>query len=210
MADILNVLRTNLTAARAKQEDSANFSRSLALAYRVGDKVFLNTRNIITNRLIKKFDYKFISPFKIIRIINSHSYQLELPFEHELLHNNFHTSLLRPVLTNGLPGQINPPPLPISLDESGEKLWAIKAILDSKRTKAGFQYLILWRGYNPDDQTWEPLCHVVNAKASILEFERRFPRKIKPTKQEIDRAKTAAKTAAAETRPNISTPASLV
>jgi hypothetical protein len=210
MADILDVLRTNLTTARAKQEDSANSNRSPAPAYRVGDEVFLDTRNITTNRPMKKFDHKFIGPFKVTKIINSHSYQIELPFEHELLYNTFHTSLLRPAPTNGLPGQTNPPPPPISLDENGEKLWAVEAILDSKRTKAGFQYLILWRGYDPDDQTWEPLSHVVNAKASILEFERRFPRKIKPTKQEIDRAENAAKKATAGTRSNISTPAKKV
>jgi hypothetical protein len=145
---------------------------------------------------MKKLDHKFIGPFKVSKVVNSHAYQIKLPFEHELMHDVFHTSLLRPAPTNPLPGQTNPPPLPISIDENGQRLWAVEAILDSKRTKGGgFQYLILWRGYDPEDQTWEPLEHVVNARASILEFERRFPRKLKPTKQEIERAKKATEEA---------------
>jgi hypothetical protein len=196
MADILEVLRTNLSSARAQQETSANANRSPAPAYRVGDLVFLDTRNLTTNRPMKKLDHKFIGPFKVSKVVNSHAYQIKRPFEHELMHDVFHTSLLRPAPTNPLPGQTNPPPPPISIDENGQRLWAVEAILDSKRTKGGgFQYLILWRGYDPEDQTWEPLEHVVNARASILEFERRFPRKLKPTKQEIERAKKATEEA---------------
>jgi hypothetical protein len=139
---------------------------------------------------MKKLDHKFIGPFTVSKVINSHAYRIDLPFEHDLIHNIFHTNLLRPAPNTPLPGQTNPPPPPVSLDANGEKLWAIEAILDSKRTKKeGFQYLCLWRGYNPEDKTWEPLRHVVNARTSILEFERRFPRKLKPRKQEIDKAK---------------------
>jgi hypothetical protein len=199
MADILQILRTNLTAAKAKQEASANANRSPHPAYRVGDEIYLDTRNISTSRPIKKLDHKFIGPFKVKEVLGSHSYKIDLPFEYELMHDVFHPSLLRPAFTTGLLGQKHPPPPPITIDEDGEKLWAIEAILDSKRTtkgpNKGFHYLVLWRGYDPEDQSWEPLKHVVNARASILEFERRFPRKLKPNKTEIDRATKAAKAA---------------
>jgi hypothetical protein len=198
MSDILEVLRTNLTSAKAAQENSANANRSPAPAYQAGDEVYLDTRNITTNRPTKKFDSRFIE-CKIKKVLDSHSYQLELPFEHGLMHDTFHPSLLKPKANNPLPGQTNPPPPPITIDESGEKLWAVEAILDSELHKSfGFRYLVLWRGYDPEDQTWEPLRNVVNARASILEFERRFPAKLKPTKTQITRAKRALQNTTSE------------
>ena len=135
-----------------------------------------------------------VGPFRVTKIINSHAYRLQLPFEYEKLHNVFHTSLLRPSPIDPLPGQQNPPLLPVALDESGEKLYAIEAILDSKRSKnkRSFQYLVLWRGCDADYQTWESLKNVGNARASIHEFERRFPKELKPTKREIDNARRQA------------------
>ena len=68
--------------ARERQEKAANANRSPASAYQIGDKVFLDTRNITTTRPIKKLDCKYTGPFQITKIINSHVYKLKLPFEH--------------------------------------------------------------------------------------------------------------------------------
>ncbi|KAI1007414.1 hypothetical protein K3495_g811 [Podosphaera aphanis] len=197
MAEVLDVLCMNLTHAREKQEKASSTNRSVAPAYRVGDEVFFDSRNIATSRPIRKLDCKFIGPFKITKLNNSHAYQLGLPFEYGKLHNVFHTSLLKPAPINPLPGQLNPSPLPVALDASGENLFAIEAILDSKRNKNKnknkFYYLILWRSQGPEDKTWEPLENVVNATSSIQEFERRFPKKIKPTKSETERARKFAR-----------------
>jgi hypothetical protein len=107
--------------------------------------VFLDTRNLTTERLTKKFDHKLIGPFKITQAW-THHYELELPHELSTIHRRFHTSLLRPAPTDPFPGQHNPPPPPIAIDENGEKLWAIDAILASKRVGRRFDYEILWRG----------------------------------------------------------------
>ena len=200
MEDILELLKTNLNAARASQEEFANANRQPAPSYRVGDQVFLDTRNITTSREMKKLDHKYIGPYTIEKVVNSHTYKLRLPWEHELLHDTFHTSLLRPSPTDPLPGQVNAPPPPVTIDANGEKLYAIDAILDSKREDGAFFYEILWRGHDPNDKTWEPLENVVNARASILEFERRYPKSLRPTKEEIKKARSGA-TKKTETRP---------
>lgn len=190
MKGITEVLRTNLLSAQASQEQFANAKRSPAPAYRVGDMVLLSTRNIHSARPIPKLDHKFIGPFRIKRMLNPHAYQLELPHELDLIHNSFHVNLLRPSPNDPLPGQCNPPPPPITLDAKGKKLWAIDAILDSRRTKRkGFQYRILWRGFGPDEMTWEPLCNVINAHVAIKEYEKCYKTKPKPTKQEVKAAR---------------------
>ena len=109
-----------------------------------------------------------------------------MPYELDLIHNSFYTNLLRLLLNDLLPGQFNPPPPPITVDTKGEKLWAIKAILDSRRTKQkGFQYYILWRGFGPEQITWELLYNAVNAYIAIKELKKCDEKKPRPTKQEV-------------------------
>lgn len=193
MNDIFDVLHDNLQTTQISQEEQANANRQPHPAYRPGDEVYLDSRNITSSRPIKKLDNKFYGPYKIEKVLDSHSYRLKLPDEFGKIHRTFHPSLLMPANQPSLPGQKDPPPPPISIDENGELLWAIEAILKSRRTRAkGFEYLVLWRGYDTADQTWEPLQHVVNAKGSITEFQRRFPKALKPTKDEIQAARKSA------------------
>ena len=143
MEDIFKELYTNLTSIRLRQEESAAANRSPAPAYRVGDKVFLSTRNITTARPSKKLDHKYYSEFIVKEVVNSHTYKIELPFEHGTIHDVFHTSLLLPAPNDPIPGQKQTPQPPIALDAEGKQLWAVESILDSQRTKAkGFRYLI--------------------------------------------------------------------
>lgn len=190
MENILDTLRSNLLMARLQQEEAANANRDPAPAYRKDDLVFLDARNIVTDRPMKKLDHKYLGPYKIKEVQGSHNYRLDLPHEMRSIHNSFHTSLLRPCPIDPYPGQTNPPPPPIAIDEYGEKIWAIDSILDSRHTKSKtFEYLILWRGYSIDDATWEPLHHVITAKTATSEFHKRFPQKKQPTEQEIAQAK---------------------
>ena len=193
MQEITDLLRTNMLSAQAAQERFANVNRSTAPAYRVGDMVLLSTRNINSARPTKKFDQKYLGPFRVEKVVNPVSYRLQLPHELQLIHDTFHTNLLRPAPQDPLPGQFNPPPPPVTVDTQGEVLYAVEKILKSKRTKQeGFQYLIQWRGY--DEPSWQPICNVVNARASILEFERlnRGRNILKPTKKETRDARLQA------------------
>ncbi|KAM4061475.1 chromatin organization modifier domain-containing protein [Hirsutella rhossiliensis] len=192
MQEITDLLRTNLLSAQASQEQFANANRSPAPAYRVGDMVLLSTRNIDSARPIPKLDHKFIGPFRIERVLNPHSYQLKLPHELDSIHNSFHTNLLRPSPNDPLPANTTHRPTNNARCK-GEKLWAIEEILDSKRTKQkGFQYHILWRGFDLEQATWEPLHNVVNAHIAIKEFEKHNKNKPRPTKQEAQNARLQA------------------
>ena len=104
MDEILKVLRTNLTASYAQQEASANANRSLALAYRPRDLVFLSIKNLSSIRPSKKLSRRFDGPFKVLQAIGSYSYKLQLPFEYKLLHDTFYTSLLLLAVTDPLLG----------------------------------------------------------------------------------------------------------
>ena len=48
------------------------------LQYKLGDKVLLDSRNIKTTRLTKKFDNKWLSPFEVDSKVGASTYKLKL------------------------------------------------------------------------------------------------------------------------------------
>jgi len=125
-----------------------------------GSMVWLNSKNIKTKRPMKKLDAKRLGPFRILKIISTHAYKLDLPLDMKQLHNVFHVSLLEPALISNIPGRHPSPPPPIELTEGDE--YEVEAIVDSKidkhRRQGGLLYRIKWKGYdNPEDEySWEP------------------------------------------------------
>jgi hypothetical protein len=49
--------------SQSKQEKYTNTNRQSYFVYRPGDKVYLDSKNIMSARLIKKLDNKFYSPY---------------------------------------------------------------------------------------------------------------------------------------------------
>jgi hypothetical protein len=148
--------------------------------YAIGQKVWLDARNIQTKCPSKKLDQCQLSPFEVLAPVphEAHSpsaYRLALPPSWKI-HPVFHVSLLRPTnIDSGLHPvaavEDHPPPDIIQ----GEEEYEVKAILDHRGGKCQRQYLIKWKGYPLSDVTWElrwALCHapdVVNRYESDLE-----------------------------------------
>lgn len=187
---ILEVLCTNLTNAQITQKKQSQTNKSPAPFYKIGDEIFLDSRNITITRPIKKLNIKFFGPFKVLEKVNLHAYKFELPVEMSFIHPIFHTNLFRPAPSNPIPGQKNASQELVDIDANGYKLWSIEAITDSRKRGKWFEYEILWKGYK--EKTWKPLKNVVNARKFIIEFEKKFPDKKKPTAKDIKIAKTTA------------------
>jgi hypothetical protein len=63
MNNIFNVLYENLVVSQNKQEKYTNTNQQPYLVYRPRDKVYLDSKNIISARPVKKLDNKFYSPY---------------------------------------------------------------------------------------------------------------------------------------------------
>ncbi|KAI0991052.1 hypothetical protein K3495_g17135, partial [Podosphaera aphanis] len=159
MNDLNTFLRENMRVSQVFYEKYANKHRSLPPSYQVGDKVFVNAKNMKTKRPCKKLDWKNLGPFPIVKVISSHSYQLRLPENLRSVHPVFHTSLLRPDSNNPIPGQTNDPNPPVEIDSYGEPLFEVDAIVGSRRLKhRGFEYQVKYTG---DFKTsWQPLSDI--------------------------------------------------
>ena len=97
-----------ITLASDKQTHYANEHRKPAPAYKVGDFVWLNTKNIATARRIKKFDYKNIY-CKVLAQLKDNTYRLKLLLRIEGTYNIFHANLLRLDPNDPLLEQVQPP-----------------------------------------------------------------------------------------------------
>ena len=83
-----------------------------------GDWVLLNAKHICTKRPTKKLAPKHYGPFKILDIIGSRSFRLELDKRWKI-HNVFHVSLLEPYKTSD--SFIRNPTRPEPEEMEGEK-----------------------------------------------------------------------------------------
>ena len=71
-------LQAQMTWAQGWHKEYVNRHQEHTLKRQVGDKVWLNTRNLATHCPTKKLMNKNEGPFEITKVISSHAYQLKL------------------------------------------------------------------------------------------------------------------------------------
>ncbi|KAJ1300254.1 hypothetical protein OPQ81_005083 [Rhizoctonia solani] len=138
----------------------------------VGSKVYLDGTNIKTQRSSKKLDHKRLGPYKVIKKIGKYTYQLELPKSMKI-HPVFHVSLLFPKPDDEF--KRDPIPLPPVVTPEGEEEYLVEKILDSRFKRKQLQYHVQWKGYGPEENTWEPKANLANAPEKIKEFHHQHP-----------------------------------
>ncbi|SAM00104.1 hypothetical protein [Absidia glauca] len=143
-----------------------------APSYKIGDQVWLSTKNLKTQRPTKKLDHRRIGPFKITATIGTRAYRLELPPTMHI-HPVFHTNLLTPYQPDPIEGRPPKPQPPTYVEDHYE--YEVDFIVDSRIHRRRLQYLVHWKGYTSMDRTWEPLDNLDNATEAIEDFHRQHP-----------------------------------
>ena len=148
-------------------------NRQQAIDYKVGDKVWLEDKDIQTNRPSKKLDDKRYGPFKVTEIIGPNAYKLDLSASMKI-YPVFNTVKLRLYLADTIPGR-EPPPRPPPVIEGNEPEWEMELIKDSKLIREKLYFLIKWKGYPHEESTWESADDLYNAEYLVREFYARHP-----------------------------------
>ena len=143
--------------------------------YAVGDRVWLDGRNLKTDQPTSKLAPRRHGPFIIAQVMSPISYRLELPHQWRI-HPVFHIDLLTPYRETKTHGENYSRPSPELIE--GEEEFEVEAILDSRRfgRKRTLQYLVKWLGYPDSDNQWED-ADKVHANELVEVFQRQHPDK---------------------------------
>jgi len=146
-----------LQKAQQRQKANADTTRR-AVKFTVGQEVLLSTENIrMKSPGTQKLLPRYIGPFTVKSQKGPVTYELSLPSALRI-HPVFHVSLLKPYAKSGT---YQPPPLPLSVDDVGA-LYEVEAVLKYRPRRN--RYLVQWKGYGKEHNTWEP-ASMLNAAA---------------------------------------------
>jgi hypothetical protein len=182
LQDVHRELQTNLKCAQDRYKSNYDRHTKPAPVIHVGDKVWLNRRNIRMARPSQKLDVKRMGPFVVKEVVGESglAFRLELP-EKMRIHDVFHVSLLEPYQESGIVGRMQGPAPPVEVE--GEIEWEVKEVLDSKIERGKLLYLVDWVGYGPESRTWEPTEHVEHASDVIADYHHAYP--LRPSPRDV-------------------------
>ena len=170
--------RAALMKLQEEMKRQTDRSRKEAEEYRVGDKVLISTKDFsmeLRKRVTKKLMEKFIGPYVVKKIVSGNAVELELP---TVLRIHLVVNVRRIVkYKEQVEGQkkILSPPVKVA----GEKEYEVEEILDRQEKRGKTKYLVKWKGYIVEGNTWEGLENLKNAERKIEEFEKgRFEEEI--------------------------------
>lgn len=161
-------LQTSLIQAQQRYKFYADKHR-LDSPFKVGDKVWLISKNIRSRRPSRKLNHKRMGPYEIESKINEEVWKLKLPYSMKQIHPVFHSSLLEPFHANNIENRIIEPPEPEEID--GEIEWEVDEILDSRKHGRGVQYFVKWLN-RPGEDSWQPSRDLLNCNLKVLEFHK--------------------------------------
>jgi hypothetical protein len=112
--------------------------------FSVGDKVWLEAKNLHLGYPNWKLTPKHEGPFTIIQVLSPITYKLKLPSQWRI-HPVFHAALLSPYEENDIhgPNFINAPPDIID----GEEEYEVEAIIGHRGSSSRRSYHVKWKGF---------------------------------------------------------------
>ncbi len=96
------------------------------------------------------------------------------------VHPIFHAEKLRKDPGNPLPGQANPEPPPLVLQD-GEEEYEVQSVLAVKLVRGKLKYQIQWKGWDHDLE-WYPAEALMNSPLALRQFYKENPGRPGPPK----------------------------
>ena len=170
--------RVALVKSQEKIKRQMDRSRKEAKEYRVDDKVLISTKDFLMElmkRVTKKLMEKFIGLYVVRKIVSENAVELELLSS---LRIHLVVNVRRIVkYREQVEGQKKIPLPPVEV--ASEKEYEVEEILDKQERRGKTKYLVKWKEYIVEENTWKRLENLKNAMKKIEEFEKgRFEEEI--------------------------------
>ena len=176
MQEALKFARSQLLDAQERQAVNANRHRRPD-AFAVGDRVLLSTEGLTLRDFGNKLCSRFIGPFPVTAVVNANAYTLALPPQLKALHPTFNIEKLKHYRDGraAFPDRplLHPRPPPIApADSNGDAVWVVERVTAKRKAGRGVQYLVAWKGYPAEENTWQSRSSLLPGAADALaDFE---------------------------------------
>ena len=137
--------------------------------WKKGDRVLLSTKDLVfKERPARKLMERYVGPYMIEEIVLSNAVKLRLPSSMRIY----------PVVNvsqivwykEQVKGQKKEEGKLVKVE--GVEEWEVEKILNKKKMRGVEKYLIQWKGFTAEGDTWERRDNLKNAEELIEEFER--------------------------------------
>lgn len=161
-----------MASSQQRYEENTNRYRRQPEKFKVGDKVWLDLRNVKTPQLSKKLAWLH-AKYEVVAVPDALTVELNVPGK---IHRRFHVELVKRAGDDPFPSQTrddaqNPP----IVDDLEEPEYEIESILRARTIKHGRgtlrQALVKWVSWA--DPTWEPLEYIQDT-AALDQFENKY------------------------------------
>jgi len=173
MKEIQEEAKAALGKAQADMKKYADKKRSDVEKYKVGDLVMLSTKDLkyqMIGRRTEKLTERFVGPYKVKEIISLNTVKLELPSTVKI-HLVVNVSRIRRYVGQ-VEGQKKEQPALVIIE--GEEEWEVEKILNKRRVREKDKYLVCWKRFTVESDTWEGRENLENTKEAIKEFEKEY------------------------------------
>jgi len=141
--------------------------------YKVGDIVLLNTRDLkwqMVGKRTDKLTERFVGPYRMKKIISPNTIELVLPNSvriHPVVNiNRIHR------YRDQVKEQKIMPSLPAVIE--GEMKYEMEKILSKRKRYRKIKYLVQWKGYMAEEDTWEKKENLGNAQEALKDYEKGY------------------------------------
>ena len=110
-----------------------------------------------------------LGPFRIKKTLGPDMYKLELPKSMKI-HPVFHATVLEPAHAS-IPVATQVPTLET---DNNNKEYIVEKVLQSQLVDRQLQYLVKWKGYGMNNNTWEPASQFTSKKV-LQDFHQHHP-----------------------------------